>query len=188
MPVTRPYFNLHQILTGLYTPGEEFIIGDGTDYIGQYHALPTGQYFSGPRPEDTSVEILRKKISVTDDALIYRNTKKQKEPQSEVPISIEPRPTDDDYNSGNMVRYFVQKRNSPLNTIVEIDSVQFNKINTVGNPGINGNLWAKLRIEWKISKLPSAAARNRNMNTLIIANQVFPGISSFLKNTLEFYR
>lgn len=188
MPVKRPYFNLHQIITGQYTPGNEYVIEDGTDYIGQFHVLPTNQFFSGPRPETDSVEIFVKRGSITKDVLTYNQTTGNKTAQYEVPIAIEPRPTSSDYQAGEMERFFVQKRNSPLNTIIEIDSVQYNKINTNNQPGINGVIWKGIRLVWKISKLPKDDAYLANQRTVIAANVDFPGLSKIVTNNLEFYQ
>lgn len=43
--ISKPYFNLHQIQKGLYSAGGEFVLSDGSEYIGAYHILPTSQKF-----------------------------------------------------------------------------------------------------------------------------------------------
>ena len=188
MPVQRPYFNLHQIIAGQYTAGGEFVLDDGRDYVGQYHILPTNQYFTEPRPELTSQELFLKRDDVTADALIFNRIQNRKTAQYEVPVAIEPRPTTEDYAAAAMERYFVQKRTSPLNTIIEIDSIQYNRINTINNPGINGTLWNDLKVEWKISKLPIDDVIWHNTRTVIASNSVFPGIGRYLQNKSEFYK
>lgn len=188
MPVQRPYYNLHQIVAGQYTSGNEFVLEDGTDYIGQYHILPSNQYFTEPRPMTDSVEIFLKRSDVTPEALVYNKIQNRKTSQYEVPVAMDPRPTTEDYNAGEMERYFVQKRTSPLNTIIEIDSIQYNKINTINNPGINGILWNKLKINWKISKLPKEDIVWHNTKTVIESNSKFPGLGRYLQNKLEFFK
>lgn len=188
MAIQRPYFNLHQVITGQYTSGDEYVFANGVDYVGPYHILPTNQYFTGPRPEDDSVEVFIKRRNVTEDALVYNQITKNPIPQYEVPVSFEPRPNLDDYQFGEIERFFVQKRNSSLNSIIEIDSVQYNKINTKGKPGINGVVWKSLKIIWKISKLPVNDLAYENQRKVIAAENDFPGISKYLTNFLEFYQ
>lgn len=188
MPVKRPYFNLHQVITGQYSPGNEYVNEDGTDYIGQFHILPTNQFFTGPRPEEHSQEIFFKRGEITQDVLSYNKVTGNRMAQYEVPIAIEPRPTSSDYQAGEMERFFVQKRNSPLNSIIEIDSTQYNKINTKNSPGINGIIWKGIKIVWKISKLPKEDSFLANQRTIIAANVEFPGISKIVTNNLEFYQ
>lgn len=188
MPVTRPYFNLHQITTGKYTSGGEYVLNDGSDYIGAYHILPTQQLFTGPRPESQSVEIFPKRFDVTADILRYNIVTENVASRYETPVEIPPTPTANDYAIGKIERFLIQKRNSPLNTIVEIDNIQFNKINTENNPGINGVIWRRLKIEWIISKIPQSDAYYLNQQTIVYSLNDFPGLGLYLTNPLEFYR
>ncbi len=188
MSIQVPYYNLHQIATGLYSEGNEFVLADGTDYVGMYYVIPTGQRFSGPRPERTSRELFVKRINQTNDSLIYNKINDVGFPNYISPVAIEPIPSENDYNRGFMQRFFVQKRNSPLNTILEIDSPQYNKINTTNRPGINGVIWNKLRFDWKISKMPSADTAYLNQLILVRSEQDFPHIGKYVTNLLEFYR
>lgn len=186
--IQQPYYNLHQITKGLYTEGSEFVLATGEEYIGGYHELPTGQRFSDFRPTEKSVELFEKKLNPTQDILRYNQITGNKINRYMPPISYQPIPTVDEYNKGNFNRFFVQKRNSPLNTIEEIDYLQFNKVNTLNNPGINGVLWNRLQINWKISKIPKEDAHYLNQYALQISTQKFPGIGIFLPNPLEFYK
>lgn len=188
MPVRRPYFNLHQIITGQFTSGGEYVFADGTDYIGAYHILPTNQLFTGTRPESKSREIFEKRIDITKDILRYNSNTGNVSPRYETPVAISRVPTSDEYQLGEMERYFVQRRNSPLNTIIEIDGIQFNKINTRNNPGINGIIWKELLLKWKIGKIPKDDIYESNRRLVEKEENGFPGIKNFLSNFLEFYR
>lgn len=188
MPVSRPYYNLHQIITGRYTSGDEYVLEDGTDYVGPFHILPTNQLFTGPRPEPKSKEIFEKRLDVTNDILRYNINTGNKTSRYETPIAISRVPTGDEYAIGIMERYFVQKRNSPSNTIIEIDNIQFNKINQQNNPGINGVIWKELLINWRISKIPKQDAYELNRRLVTEAENNFPGLKNFLSNYLEFYK
>jgi len=186
--IRQPHYNLHQILLGQYTSGGEFVIESGEEYVGGYHVLPNGQRFSEFRPTDKSVELFEKRINPTQDILRYNQITGNQINKYVPPISYQPLPTVEEYKKGHFDRFFVQKRNSPLNTIIEIDGQQFNQVNTLNNPGINGVLWNRLQINWKISKIPSEDAYYLNRYALQVSTPKFPGIGEFLPNPLEFYK
>lgn len=186
--IQQPYYNLHQILTGQFTDGNEFVLSTGEEYVGGYHVLPNGQRFSEFRPTDKSVELFEKKMNPTQDILRYNQITGNKINRYVPPIDYQPAPTTEDYKKGKFDRFFVQKRNSPLNTIVEIDATQYNQVNTLNNPGINGVLYNRLLINWKISKIPKEDAQYLNQYILQVSTPDFPGIGTFLPNTLEFYK
>lgn len=186
--ISKPYYNLSQIITGKYTSGNEFVLQDGSLYIGSYHIIPGNRYFSGFQPEPSSVEIFEKRLNPTQDILRYNQITGNEINRYLPPILYQPYPTIDDYKVGKIQRFFVQKRNSPMNTILEIDYQQFNSINTENNPGINGVIYNSLLIEWVISKIPINDARYLNELTLQKNTPNFPYIGLFVTNPLEFYR
>lgn len=186
--IKRPHYNLHQITTGQYTTGNEFVLVDGSIYTGPYHILPNAQRFTGFQPEASSVEIFELRLNPTDDILRYNQITGNEINRYITPNPYYPVPSADDYRLGWIERFFIQKRTSPVNTIMEIDSTQYNSINVQNSPGVNGILWNRLRVEWKISKFPSADANYLNLLSLSRAESTFPGISAYLTNGLEFYR
>jgi hypothetical protein len=186
--IQKPHYNLHQIQTGLYSSGGEFTIKTGEEYIGSYHILPTNQKFSGFRPEPTSVELFELRLNPTPDILRYNQITGNEINRYNPPISFSPNPNADDYKRNKIERFFVQKRNSPLNTIVEIDQPQFASVNTQNNPGINGVIWNKVRLDWIISKIPINDAEYLNSREIQKNLINFPHLDLILTNTLEFYR
>lgn len=186
--IQKPHYNLHQIQTGLYSSGGEFTIKDGSEYIGSYHILPTNQKFSGFRPEPTSVELFELRLNPTPDILRYNQITGNEINRYSPPVSFSPFPTADDYKRGKIERFFVQKRNSPLNSIIEIDQPQFASVNTQNNPGINGVIWNKVRLDWIISKIPINDAEYLNGREIQKNLVNFPHLDLILTNTLEFYK
>jgi hypothetical protein len=186
--ISQPYFNLHQIVTGKYTSGNEFVLRNGEDYVGLFHILPTGQRFSGSQPEPLSVELFEKRFTPTLDILRYNQITESEINRYIPPILFYPQVTDEDYKRGKIQRFFVQKRNSPLNTIMEIDGQQYNSINNENNPGINGVIWNKLLLEWRISKIEPKDASYLNELEVQKSIPKFPYIQTYLTNFLEFYR
>lgn len=187
MTVKVPYYNLHQIITGRYTSGNDFVLPDGTDYIGEYHIIPTLQKFTGSRPMPDSVELFEKRISISADTLKYNQIRDIDSTQYVMPILYYPIISIDDYKRGIIERYFVQKRNNPTNTILEIDGQQYNSINTRGKPGINGVIWNKIMILWRISRIPETDIAYLNRETLIRSKPTFPGLGTYITNITEFY-
>ena len=186
--IQSPYFNLHQITTGLYSAGGEFVLKSGEIYIGSYHELPTGQHFTGFRPESTSVEIFELRLNPTQDILKYNQITGNEINRYSTPISYSPLLNLEDYKRGKIERFFIQKRNSALNSIMEIDQPQYQSINTKNNPGINGVIWNKLRLDWIISKIPMNDASYLNQMTINKNIINFPYLGTFLIDNLEFYR
>lgn len=183
-----PYYNLHQIDGGKYTSGGEFVLKSGEIYIGPYYIIPTGQKFTGFRPESNSVEIFELRLNPTEDILKYNQLTGNEINRYQLPISFSPLPTLDDYKRGRIERFFVQKRNSTLNSILEIDQIQFASINLKNNPGINGVIYNSVRLDWIISKIPINDASYLNERSIQSNLPNFPYLNTFLTNTLEFYR
>lgn len=186
--IQRPYYNLHQIITGQYSDGNEFILKDGSVYSGPYHILPTGQKFTEFVPSSKSVELFELRFTPTKDILNYNNISGVNSNQYSVPTPYQPMPNAADYKFGRIERFFVQKRNNPLFTIMEIDATQYNSINSQNKPGINAVIWNKLKIWWIISKIPLEDTKYINQQTLIRANLQFDGIGRVVTNLTEFYK
>lgn len=188
MPIKRPYYGIHQIITGQYTAGGEFVLDDGNDYIGVYHILPNGQRFTHPRPKPSSKELHEKRTDMAEDVIFYNRLTRREISRHTYPIQYQPIPTNDDYEFGQIERYFVQKRNDPRNTILEIDGQQFNQINVNNSPGINGVIWNSVIIPWRISVISREHAADLNRTALIDAEHNFVGIGAYITNVLEFYK
>ncbi len=188
MGLIRTYYGIHQIVTGRYTAGGEYMLEDGTDYDGAYHVLPDGDLYTESRPRPTSKKLLIKEVGVSKDVIKYNVIKKELSGKYKIPVPIQPQPNQDDYEIGQIMRYFVQKRNNPFGTIAEIDVEQYMNINHENNPGINGVLWNKCNLFWKISKLPIEDIRKINTRTIIETTKTFPYLGSYLKNSSEFYK
>lgn len=185
--VSRPYYALHQILSGQYTPGGEFITAQGADYTGGYHVLPNNQIFSGFRPSDKSFELYIKRFDLTEDVKTYNKIAGITNSNYVHPILKIINPNIDDYELGYFYRYFVQKRNNPINSIMEIDFDQFQSINVRNEKGINGVIWNSASIQWKIS---GANAEYFNKLAIEKAEKAFKFIylGGYLTNLKEFYR
>lgn len=104
------------------------------------------------------------------------------------PTSYKPSPTDYDYRYGYIVRYFLQKRTSPQNSIVEVSENDFQSVSP--NPSstkIDERSYNSLELFWTIAGNKSYVAKANN-TALDKAEKLFPGIKNFLPNLLEYYK
>lgn len=185
--IQNPYYGLHQILTGQYTPGGEFIKSNLNDYIGGYHILPNGQIFTEFKPTDKSEELFKKVFNLHEDVKIYNKNKSFIVSKYVPPVPKIIKPSLDEYELGFFYRYFVQKRNSPLNTIMEIDVDQFNSINSRNQIGINEILYNSISIKWKIS---GANVIEHNKLNIQMAEKLtkFKNLLGYITNFSEYYK
>jgi hypothetical protein len=185
---TEPFYPIHKIETGKYTNGNELITDDSiqADYIGLYHILPNGDYWTHSSPHNNSKKLIPKKFKV-DGSVRQYNLIQDIAPANYVsPVSFYPLVTANDYQNGYIMRYFVQKRNNPLVTIQEIDGNQFNTLNASNQPGISSILWNAIEIKWTIR---GAYAIQLNGQEIRRAEEKgFKNISNYLINLLEFWK
>ena len=185
MSVRRPYYAIHQILTGQYTSGGEYYRESGEVYRGPYHVLPNEQVFTGFVPNRNSEELFVLSAQLVQESQ-YRKITKIKTGKYLSPRFYFPQLSEEEINQGFFVRYFVQQKNSPRSTIVEIDEDQFNGVNLVNGPGINGALWRKTSLQWLTRATDADTLATLNANTLFYSEQIFPGITQYLSNLIEF--
>ena len=104
------------------------------------------------------------------------------------PTSYKPSPTDYDYRYGYIIRYFLQKRTSPQNSIVEVSENDFQSVSP--NPSytkIDEKSYNSLELLWTITGNKKYVS-NANRLALISSEKLFPGIKNFLPNLLEYYK
>jgi len=184
----RAHYNIHKVRTGLYTKGNEFTLPSGKMYVGAYHELPNGEFWTKFVPEIDSLLLTRVDRNASEDVLSFNRVRTPLANNYINPVSYYPQPTIEEINSGVMERFFVQKRNNPLNTIHEIDVEQYNSINTENKVGINGVLWKGILLYWRISKYGREVSGDLNRKEIIKASRIFPGIATYLRDVLELYK
>ncbi len=182
------FYPIHKIKTGKYTNGTEFIIDDvnQTDYIGLYHILPNGEYWSRSSPQADSIKLLPKKMVVDKSVKMY-NSIRDKLPANYVsPISYYPIVTTNDYELGYVMRYFVQKRNNPYFTIQEIDGPQYNTLNDSNRPGLASLLWNNTELKWTLKGAYAMQLNNQEIQRA--ESSGFVNLRNYLKDPLEFWK
>lgn len=188
MSIRKPFYGEHQIIAGQYTAGNEYVYENGDDYVGTYHVFPNGQMFTGANRNVKSVQIFEKRFDISEDVKIYNRINSLDIGRYTSPVLYLPRPTHSDYRVGKFQRYFIQKRNSPLHTLMEITPEQYNTVNTKNSYGINGVIWQRGTLIWYISLLPADQISVLNEAQIDNISKVMIGIRKILSNNLEFYR
>jgi len=156
----------------------------GKPYVGMWY-VENGNYYQYP---DQSVGS-RTRLFTAED--LQRNIVRYRTKMRTVtasPIPIRAQPAEDDYLIGRFLRFFLQRRNAPLYTIMEVSKQSYNEaINVNRTIGVNESLYNNVAIQWHISG-PREYVLQVNSRTLINTESIFPGISSYLSDPLQLYR
>lgn len=89
-----------------------------------------------------------------------------------------PSPTKDDYKRGYITRFFVQKANDVNNFIYEVNSTEFDNLQT-------NNLFSAVSLDWRITG-DDVQIQESNKESLRLASRNIPKISLYLPNLLQF--
>jgi hypothetical protein len=104
------------------------------------------------------------------------------------PIPFKPSPTDYDYKYGYITRYFLQKRTSPQNTIIEVSEDDYSALSPSPSPtDISDKVYNNISIDWVIVG-NEGYVTDSNKKLLENAEKSFRGIKNYLSNLLEFYK
>lgn len=177
------YFPKNKIITNLFTSGEEYITLEGEDYIGFYHKLYTGKYFTGKTPEDKPTTEIFPSVDSDDDRLQILTPQKfnsisivdeayllQQFPNLGdrlIPTQHYPKPTENDYKVGNFKRYFCVKANE--NSYLELDKKTYDKLSSK-NSNWAYELYVTFFLVWYITGEESQV-ESTNKNLVLIQEQ-----------------
>jgi len=197
------YYPQSKVITNLYTNGNEFILKDSNSlYVGFYHKLYDGSFFSGKNPTDYPViELVESKnivisnniienidINGENDVDVYNYTELKQINSSLskiIPSSYYPKPNIDDYNVGEFQRYFVKKVND--NIFIEIDKNAYNGIIS-RNSKYAYEFYIPFKTSWLIygNKI-DVYNINKNNITYIEKTLNIVGLKEYLKNNYTKY-
>jgi hypothetical protein len=110
----------------------------------------------------------------------------------ELPNTIVPSPTQDDYSLGFIMRYFIQKANDENSHLFEIDENEFEKYKE--NP-----FWQVVELKWRIAgpktiiykndgSIDDVGVINANKAAITRASQKVKNIGLYLPNILQFHK
>jgi len=186
--ITRQaYYPPNEVQTGLYTNGNEFVLYEDytIEYEGLYHKLPNGQIWTRSSPHSNSKRLQEKRFDFSDDVKTYNAIRGNQQINYVRPIEKQVMPDESDYERGYFYRYFIQKKNTPHSTIMEIDADQLNRMNRTNNKGINVNIWHTTEVQWY---LKGKYASNLNKRQVEHASKSFKGLEKYIFNYLEYVK
>lgn len=104
------------------------------------------------------------------------------------PTPFLPTPSTYDYSIGFIERYFIQKRTSPIKSIMEINSDEFNNISAnPSNNNISSYIYNAVGISWYISGNIDYVT-NYNKKQVMEGEKNFRGLASYIGNYSQFYK
>jgi len=112
----------------------------------------------------------------------YKRLKRESDGLLKIPnivVSI-PKPIEQDYQRGYIIRYFVQKSNDINGIIYEVDSKQYSKLKS-------SELYTSVSLDWRIGGDPIEIKKS-NSASIRIASEVIPKLSLYLPNLLQFHQ
>jgi len=205
------YFPKSQIQTSLYSGGELKILTTGQPYVGFYWATSNKKFYVGKNPDSelTLIELVKGGFDAasnsselepyivgsettsaynfntsTLDYLRLKGIKDVKAPRP--PKYIFPTITKENYEVGELTRYFCKKNNESL--FIEIDIMDFDLIANKSKE-IQSNIYSTFTLPWVISGIKEEVAlENKKSVEYRELNQKAYGLSQYLNhNYLQFY-
>ena len=172
------YYPEGQIQKGLYTQGNEWMLEDGTEYIGDYHKYITGEVYT----KSTFVKNVSKQLipyinlSKSDNKVKFEyDNLRNSEVESFLFAKYEKtEPTQKDYDKGYYYRYFVKRHFDQI--ITEVDKDTFNSV--------QAEHYSKLELAWKLR----GNVIDVNLLQVRGAEKDIKGISNYITNYSEFVK
>ena len=170
------YYPEGQIQKGLYTEGKEWMLEDGTEYVGDYHKYSTGEVFTKSSYIKNVSELLIPYVNL--------NIREFKEKFEYDRLIGEPRedfvfatygvtpPTQKEYDFGYFKRYFVKRHFD--NIIIEVTFDTFD--------AVQEEHYVKVEIGWKLT----GDVVDVNYTQITLANEKMVGLRNYITNYSEF--
>lgn len=171
------YYPTSKVITNLLAESGEFVDDKGDPYKGKYYLTYDGRYYSGPSPLVGPSKPLKRLPSYPSSRLLSLNLpeiqreelaiKTQVNPERTPgrPAYYYPRPTQNDYKKGYIIRYFIKKENET--SVIEISEEEYNSVQN-GTADYDIRIYQTAKILWKITG-PLRSQRKSQYN-------IIPGI------------
>tara|TARA_R110000744_G_scaffold214536_2_gene333311 strand:+ start:184 stop:1047 length:864 start_codon:yes stop_codon:yes gene_type:complete len=200
------YYPQSQIITGLYTSGNEFsFLNARSSYQGYYYQTSDGKYFSNKSPNDTPTSQLfptDTRSNNTSSITPISPTKKGNnnyylikgiysvipEPNNispAPPSQISPLPTEEEYKLGEFNRYFAYK--SSTNQTTEVTKFEYNQF-LAKDPNLQVELYTPVTVKWVLRGTKENVYKaNSNLVKLKETRENVPGFSKYFKGKYDQY-
>ena len=175
------YYPKGQIQNGLYTQGNEWMLEDGTEYVGDYHRYSTGEVLTkGSFVKNVSKKLIPYlNLNNTDvkTTFKYDSLIDDKRPNFEFAIHSDISPTVDDYNFGYFTRYFAKRHFN--NIISELNSNDFEILQS--------EHYITLELGWKITGNTSDVIET-NRQQVFLGNETINGLVNYVTDYTQFLK
>lgn len=202
-----PYYPKNRIITDQFTNGGEFAIKATREpYLGPYYILYNGTFFTGKNQNEGNPQEL---IPIEDDLVFdtepsllvtitpeddlkandYLRIKNGLPPIKKLPTPYYPVPTVQDYELGEIQRYFAKKINEYI--FIEIDEQTYTKLSQ-NNDEYYWKLYYSYSLPWELRGDKQRVEQiNRSIVTQVEVQYKVYGFSKFIEQTggyLKFYK
>ena len=150
------YYPRSQRHYGFFTKGKEWMYPkDFKEYKGPYHWYGAGGkkeiVFSGAsKTPQSQVLVAYKDVSKDPYTFLYDQITDLSLGEWIAPVGKIPKPNKEDRARGYMMRYFIKKSNDSTAPIIEIDQKQYKKCKPKAGRHINGYMYSKISLRWKL--------------------------------------
>ena len=202
---TRPIYTPdYQIESGQYTEGKEWMDKETfEEYIGLYHQYPNKATYTNASYTNTSRQLIPyatqvQKADVLDDegsktgisgslnnSVYYRLTGTRFDKHYRPPVFYS-EPTAEQYESGYIRRFFLQKIND-ISNIIEVNSDEWDKRNTDNLAGVDEGIYRAVKLDWSVVG-PVNDVRIANAKVIAEAEKTMPALSAYLSDLDEFHK
>ena len=202
-----PYYPKSQIITNLYTNGEELADDNQVTYTGFYYKTSDNRYFTGKNPNDTpNIELfliptdepdtdpelgLEGASSIEQSEYIYpagyrlSTTLNVSNPAPSQPVSITSLPSEEDYERTEYQRYFLS--NAKQISFIEIDENQY-QLYLKRDPSVLFRSFIPFNIPWVITGNRNDVYNiNKKTTERVVKNFKLRGFEQYFKNQFDQY-
>lgn len=181
------YYPQGQITPGLYTTGKEWMLEDGTEYIGDYHSYYTGEVFTRATYIKNRSEKLIPYVDLKEEArkesFQYDKLKSVDSEKFVFAIYKKPTPVENDYSNGFFKRYFLKRHFQDIITEVGKSTFQDAK----------EEYYIKVEIPWKLTGPLNDQGIDKgvfdtNRRIILIVEKEMVGIRNYVTNYIEYAR
>ena len=167
----RSHYTSDEIITDLYTYGNEWMYEDNIQYIGLYHRYTTGEVYTEPIWQTSLSKKLIPYADISTAKFKYKKLKNIKTEYQSVNLHLL-EITNNDITAGYVIRYFISKVNE--RRIFEISKNTYDAYNS---SLIDTNLYSVVSIKWTIAGIPTTS-RYKGITTIGVTEKNKKGFKS----------
>ena len=184
----KAYYPKGQTKNGLYTEGKEWMLEDGTEYVGDYHRYTsTNEVFTKSTwIKDVSQKLIPYVNLTIDDfkkAFEYDGLKKQSITEIRETTYKKTMPVENDYVNGYFFRYFLKRHFQSIITEVDRDTYS----------NAQDEFYVKVELGWKLTGPLNDSGIEKgvydtNRRLVLLAEKDMIGIRNYVTNYTEYAR